>query len=167
MGRTTRRAGRDGIARSTTPDCRDRPLRRRITRRYLVRITSDEFFETRKDWSRRKHLVLLYYLRPAIAKLRSASPDGRVVILDGFAGPGRYEDGTTGSPAEMGQLADALGRWANPVDLKIINIEPDPNNHAGLEAATKNWVDRGIVVNIESTFVDALNDVLATAGKSP
>ena len=80
------------------------------------------------------------YLPPATAKLRRASPDGRVVILDGFAGRGRYEDGTPGSPVHMGQLANTVRSWRNPVDLQIFNIEAVPDNHAELEASTQQWV---------------------------
>lgn len=65
----------------------------------------EDFFRTAEDWSRRKHLILDYYLTPAAAKLRRVSPDGRVVILDGFARRGAYEDGTPGSPVLMGQAA--------------------------------------------------------------
>ena len=64
--------------------------------------TDQQFWETPKEWSQRKHLILGYYLNPASAKLRAVSPDERVVVLDGFAGRGQYGDGTPGSPILMG-----------------------------------------------------------------
>lgn len=103
----------------------------------MPKSNDDEFFDTCEDWSRRKHLILEHYLPPATAKLRRVSPDRRVIILDGFAGRGRYEDGTPGSPVHMGQLADKVRSWKDPVDLRILNIEADPDNHAELEACTR------------------------------
>src|SRR5580658_5308945 len=94
------------------------------------------FFDTREDWSRRKHLILGQYLAPAAAKLRSVSPDGRVIILDGFAGPGQYKNGAPGSPECMGQLIDTVSRWRNPVDLRIYYVELNTRNYDDLERTT-------------------------------
>lgn len=96
----------------------------------------EEFWQTAEDWSRRKHLIMDYYLTPASAKLRRVSPDGRVVILDGFAGRGEYEDGAPGSPVLIGQLADRAQSWTNPVGLKVFNVEPDPEIFAELDRCT-------------------------------
>lgn len=126
----------------------------------MPRSSEDEFFDTREDWSRRKHSILT-------AKLRSVSPDRRVIILDGFAGRGRYEDGTPGSPVYMGQLADKVHSWKDPVDLRIFNIEAKPENHAELEASTQEWVSQGIITNYNATFSSALQEVLVQASSSP
>src|SRR5215210_1099348 len=93
----------------------------------------EEFWQAAEDWSRRKHLVLDYYLTPAAAKLRRVSPDGRVIVLDGFAGRGVYADGTPGSPTLIGQLADRAHSWSNPVDLNVFNVEPDADSFSELE----------------------------------
>lgn len=126
-----------------------------------------EFWQTAEDWSRRKHLVLDYYLTPATAKLRHVSTDGRVIVLDGFAGRGAYEDGTPGSPLLMGQLADRARSWRNPVDLKVFNIEPDVDSFRELEQCTANWTAHGVIQNLPGSFRQQLPVVLQEARMSP
>jgi hypothetical protein len=128
---------------------------------------SDEFFETREDWSRRKHLILEQYLPPANRQTQKASPDGRVVILDGFAGRGRYEDGTPGSPVQMGLLAGTVRGWRNPVNLRVLNVEADAANYAELQSATQAWVEKGIITNYHATFRAALLVALQETGRLP
>lgn len=126
----------------------------------------DEFFETREDWSRRKHLVLTYYLTPAAAKFSKASPDGRVMLLDGFAGKGKYADNQPGSPIHLGQLANKCRSWRSPVNLYIYNVEQKDANYASLTACTKGWVDQGIITNLHGAFSQQLPSVLEAAGTS-
>ena len=45
-----------------------------------------------------KHGVLARYARPFVTKVGSTSAGGRVMVLDGYAGEGRYENGAEGSP---------------------------------------------------------------------
>lgn len=56
------------------------------------------FFRRKKAAAVLKHGVLTRYARPFVAKVGSTSAGGRVVVLDGYAGEGRYEDGAEGSP---------------------------------------------------------------------
>ena len=86
-------------------------------------MATDGFFDRRSDWARRKHLVLTYYLEPAVKKLRYASPDRRVFVLDGFAGPGAYVEGTPGSPTLTGNLAANNRVGEKPLEIFIHNIE--------------------------------------------
>jgi three-Cys-motif partner protein len=127
----------------------------------------EDFWQAAEDWSRRKHLILDYYLTPAAAKLRRASPDRRVMVLDGFAGRGEYEDGTPGSPVLIGQLADRASSWSDPVDLRVFNIEPDVTTFRELERCTASWTAKGVIRNLAGTFQDQLPVVLAEARQSP
>ncbi len=54
------------------------------------------FFEFKKPWSKIKDDILKYYLTaylPKVAKLRK-----RIILIDAFAGPGKYNDNEVGSP---------------------------------------------------------------------
>jgi three-Cys-motif partner protein len=133
----------------------------------MPRKSEPEFWETAKDWSKRKHLIVSYYLKPATAKLRAASPDGRVIILDGFAGKGQYDDEWPGSPILMGRLADQCHSWSNPIDLRIFNIETGKENFRELERHTAPWVERGVIQNLEGTFQRWLPFVLKETARSP
>ncbi len=130
-------------------------------------MTDQGFFKTARDWSRRKHFILRFYLEPAAAKLRRVSPDGRVFVLDGYAGRGQYEDGTPGSPVCMGQLADKCQTFTPPLKLRILNAEPDTATYNELNEATKLWVDRGVMSNLNRTFQEALPLFLGEASHCP
>jgi three-Cys-motif partner protein len=56
-----------------------------------------------------KHEILRRYARPWAMKTGSTSPDRRVVVLDGFAGQGVYDDGTLGSAGILLEVARGLG----------------------------------------------------------
>ncbi|SRR6266851_4937934 len=56
-----------------------------------------------------KHEILHQYMRPFISMVGSASPGRRLVVLDGFAGRGRYADGTPASAELILQAIQKLG----------------------------------------------------------
>lgn len=55
-----------------------------------------EFFKEKRDWSIFKDDLLKNYLIPYFAKLLATRRD--IIFIDGFAGKGKFEDGTNGSP---------------------------------------------------------------------
>ncbi len=57
---------------------------------------NSDFFQSKKPWSPYKDMILAYYLKPYLSKVCSLGKP--VVVVDCFAGPGRFEDGTDGSP---------------------------------------------------------------------
>lgn len=77
---------------------------------------SSDFFQRKKPWSRYKDMILAHYLTPYLFKVSSLGKP--VVVVDCFAGPGRFQDGTDGSPlliskavrqiAEKGKAVSAL-----------------------------------------------------------
>ncbi len=58
-----------------------------------------DFFATRQPAAILKHGILRRYLPPFTYKAGSNSYLGRVAYIDGYAGPGLYDDGSPGSPA--------------------------------------------------------------------
>lgn len=95
--------------------------------------------------TRAKHQILTSYLSawfPIISKYR-----GRVLYIDGFAGRGRYDDGSEGSP----QLAlrtliehPILAQRPN-TEFLFMYIEKDKNNAAALEAELQQIEDSGAI----------------------
>lgn len=55
-----------------------------------------------------KHEILRQYMVPFVAMLGSYSAGKRVVVLDGFAGRGRYSDGTPASAELILQAVESL-----------------------------------------------------------
>jgi len=66
--------------------------------------TEESFFKGKRPWSKIKDAVLKSYLPPylkKVAKLRRP-----IILIDAFAGPGIFEDGSKGSPLIMCELGD-------------------------------------------------------------
>jgi len=55
-----------------------------------------EFFKGKRPWSRIKDQILTNYLTPYISKV--AKLNKRIVIVDAFAGSGKFDDESIGSP---------------------------------------------------------------------
>jgi three-Cys-motif partner protein len=77
-----------------------------------------EFFCAKHPWSKYKDLILDYYLTPYLAKVaRLRKP---IAIIDCFAGPGRFDDGESGSPLIIAeQLSKATARGAEVLGIFI------------------------------------------------
>jgi three-Cys-motif partner protein len=59
-------------------------------------VKESEFFKSKKAWSEIKDDVLSYYLPIYLSKVATLRKE--IVLIDAFAGPGKYEDGRWGSP---------------------------------------------------------------------
>lgn len=69
------------------------------------------FFERKREWSRLKDEILETYLAPYLAKITKTRRP--VLIVDAFAGKGRFDDGEPGSPVIIAEaIKKALD--ANP-----------------------------------------------------
>lgn len=66
------------------------------------------FFDAKHAAAVHKHAILHRYLPKFFAKTGKDATGKRVVYLDGYAGPGRYNDGADGSPALAVRLARDL-----------------------------------------------------------
>ena len=66
------------------------------------------FFKEQQGAAVIKHGILRRYLPIFTRKTGSTAPGARVVYLDGYAGPGAYDDGTPGSPILAAATAEML-----------------------------------------------------------
>jgi three-Cys-motif partner protein len=132
---------------------------------YRKAMKKSEFFNSAQTWSKRKHRLLGKYLVPFSAKVGRLSSD--IFCIDGFAGQGRYADGTDGSPLLMAHVADECETWANPIRLLLINVEANRQNYKKLCEATEPWVTRGVVNNEHGRFGDLVPKILSTIGDKP
>ena len=58
--------------------------------------TEEEFFKGKRPWSKIKDSILKQYMPPYLAKV--AKLGKRIILIDAFAGPGKFDDGSPGSP---------------------------------------------------------------------
>jgi three-Cys-motif partner protein len=68
----------------------------------------DDFFEGKRPWSVIKDQVLGSYMSPYLAKVKQLKRP--ILLVDGFAGPGVFEDGSAGSPLIICQAAEKFAR---------------------------------------------------------
>lgn len=81
------------------------------------------FFCRKREWSKRKDLILGYYLKPYLPKVSTQKRP--ILIVDGFAGPGQFEDGSDGSPKIIERAVEEWKRTnrAFPVPAKCIFVD--------------------------------------------
>lgn len=121
------------------------PLRHRAVRgetprrladpRLVARFTSTmsttrDFFEKNLDPKGvYKHAILARYA-PVFAQAAGTKPR-KAVLLDGYAGAGRYDDGRPGSPLILARVAAKI----QTVDTRCVFVEKDSATAASLRAA--------------------------------
>lgn len=130
-------------------------------------IDNKKFFENLKIWSKRKHRLLEKYLPPFSAKVASTTINREVYCVDGFAGAAKYDDGSEGSPVLMAKFSHICSRWSKPINLRIINVEPEMNTFNSLEDRTRGWKSTGVVENINARFDEVVSTILTKVGTAP
>jgi three-Cys-motif partner protein len=124
---------------------------------------NDPFFESKREWSHWKHLLLKSYLPKFAGIIGSRHPI--IYCVDGFAGAGRYLDPPEdGSPVISANLAQEIAARGRGYSLKCINVEP--LNFDELVAATSTF-DPALVDNRKGLLSDHIDDILKTIGTHP
>lgn len=80
--------------------------------------------------------------------------------MDTFAGRGKYDDGTEGSPLLTARLADECRAWSKPVEVHVVNVESQHDNYLALVETTADSVSRGGTTNREGEFRNLLPTIL-------
>ena len=124
----------------------------------------DDFHVIAKPWAVIKH-GLLQYVDLFVGKLGGFGKP--VHFVDGFAGSGRLEDGTEGSPLRVAAMAANPRVPSRHGVLRCINVEEKPGVFKKLEAATAEYVASGHVTNLPGDFESNLPRILKMIGDSP
>lgn len=110
-----------------------------------------------------KHLVLAHYLNAWFPILGQGGWNRRIVFVDGFAGPGEYEDGEEGSPVvAMRVLAEHSAKIKAEVVFFFIEKEHARAEHLkGVVAGWQSRVPEVVKVEVrEGLFDESMTDVL-------
>jgi three-Cys-motif partner protein len=89
-------------------------------------VTQD-FFKAKRSWSKYKDFILGYYLEPYIPKVATLKKP--ILIVDCFAGCGRFGDGQPGSPLI---IAPVIKKWRDkgvPVSGEFIEADSENFQH--------------------------------------
>jgi three-Cys-motif partner protein len=107
----------------------------------VAKGTTAGFFGTKKPPAVLKHALLSGYVAPLVGMVGSTSVNGRVVLLDGYAGAGRYADGSAGSPELAMQKAQSL---APSRVLDCVFVEKDGKSFRNLDALAQQYRASGV-----------------------
>lgn len=124
--------------------------------------------------TRAKHAVLRRYMKAWLAIFGRAAHRShlraRVVIVDAFAGRGRYESGEPGSPLILRELAarSFADRDIDQADLVLIEANPDNHNRLSEEVTALAEIP-GLNVHLldRSEFAIAADSVLSGLRRTP
>lgn len=94
--------------------------------------STSKFHKSRKSAAVLKHAIINQYATPFASKTGSTSVDNRVAFIDGYAGPGRYDDGAEGSGAMLLRKAHELAAMSSPRQVELHLVEQDPATVAKL-----------------------------------
>ena len=112
-----------------------------------------------------KHEILRQYMPPLVSMLGSYSAGKRVVVLDGFAGRGRYLDGT---PASAELILQAMENLKRSRQVSAFFVEKNGKDHGALSAVVEEYVARGLLAKAMPGTVDEhLDAVVAAAAGVP
>lgn len=122
---------------------------------------TDEFFDRRKPWSNIKHNVLKKYLVPYIRKTSKLGKP--IIIVDGFAGPGIFKDGSVGSPMIICQKAKEEGERCK-VGVVGIFVDKRQEYCDSLNRLLKSYIDENIAVVACDRFEEVVDQVIEILG---
>ena len=107
------------------------------------------FFKGKRPWSKIKDQILGQYMPPYLAKVaRLRKP---IILIDAFAGPGKFDDGSAGSPLIICQAAERRIRD----NYLAIFVNSEKEHHDKLSHVLSTFIDRKKVIPIHGT-ADAL-----------
>lgn len=85
---------------------------------------SSDFFDQRSAQAVLKHGLLTRYAHYFAGRAGSAT-QGRVAFIDGYAGEGRYQDGSAGSPLLLASQATQAQMFGRNVNLALVEQDAD------------------------------------------
>lgn len=120
-------------------------------------VSNEEFFRSQKPAAVLKHGLLRRYAVYFAGKAGSRT-GGRVAFVDGYAGPGRYDDGSAASPVLFAQAAEHTRTFERTAACFF--VEADPGHAVALKSE---FAGSDNVTVIEGQFGDHAHEVIARA----
>lgn len=112
-----------------------------------------------------KHAIIRHYMPPFLAMTGSTAQGRRVVVMDGFAGRGRYPDGTPASAELIMQAVHGLQRSRA---VTTFFVENDPKQYRLLETVVGEYAARGLAAKaLPGLADDHLDEVILAARGVP
>lgn len=117
---------------------------------------ADDFFKQKRVWSKYKDFILDYYLTPYIAKVKKLMRP--ILIIDCCAGPGKFEDGSEGSPIIIAKHV-AKSRQTK-IDIKGLFLEKKNKYFKNLQSAMQVYGNYIEVIHTDFTgYLDKISQI--------
>lgn len=107
------------------------------------------FFKGKRPWSKIKDQILSQYMPPYLAKVAKLGKP--IILIDAFAGPGKFEDGSVGSPLIICQAAEQCV----PNSYQAIFVNREEEHNTQLSDVLSSFIGQKKVVPIHGS-ADAL-----------
>jgi three-Cys-motif partner protein len=112
-----------------------------------------------------KHAIIRHYMPPFLAMTGSTAQNRRVVVMDGFAGRGRYPDGT---PASAELIMQAVRRLQGSRTVATFFAENDPKHYRVLHTVVSEYAAAGLEAQaLPGSADDHLDRVINSAREVP
>ncbi len=120
------------------------------------------FFDRKREWSRRKDEILGCYLAAYLPKIMTLRKP--VLIVDGFAGAGRFADGEKGSPLIICECIERIlaKRLKSPQPVNLVCIERIPKLFRSLEENLKPFTFASAKPGLFSDYADRISQATKT-----
>ncbi|MFA5866789.1 MAG: three-Cys-motif partner protein TcmP [Actinomycetota bacterium] len=122
-----------------------------------------EFFKEKRPWSKMKDAILGKYLVPYLAKVKKLGQV--IIIIDGFAGCGKYSDGTDGSPLIICKIIQKMQKTG--VQAFGVFIEKDDKCFSTLANELKPYVSEEIALPVPGDFEALTSKISGLPPTSP
>lgn len=123
-----------------------------------------KFHKSRQSAAVLKHAIINQYATPFPSKTGSTSLDRRVAFIDGYAGPGRYDDKSEGSGAMLLRKAHELAAMNSPRKVELHFVEQEPETVAKLRAVVA-AEGQGLTVTVDDGDISEHLPTLLEAAK--
>ncbi|GDX97962.1 hypothetical protein LBMAG48_03660 [Phycisphaerae bacterium] len=119
------------------------------------------FFDVKREWSKRKDTLLEHYVVPYLPKIFTVRKP--VLLVDGFAGPGKFADGSDGSPRKLCQFIERASSYKNARPVELWCVERDAKLASQLRANVEKYESFCKVINADfASVIPAIESKIAT-----
>ena len=123
---------------------------------------NEYFDQERPEWTERKHALAARYFVPAAMKMKTIN--GKVALIDGFAGPNSYGGEVKGSTVIMVEAAKKLR--AQGAESKVYACESDPERCESLKLNLREAIDHGFLEVFSTNHAVAVPTIKSKIGDS-
>lgn len=115
---------------------------------------TDSFFQGKRPWSKIKDRILGRYMPPYLSKI--ATLHKPILIIDAFAGPGKFDDGSAGSPLI---ICRAVAKHARNQSL-VVFVNSQKKHHQQLEQVLQDFIKDEKAIAIYGMAAELLENVI-------